>query len=141
MPLSEALERAGRAELDLVEVAGKATPPVCRIMDYGKYSYQQSKRARESKKRHKVIEVKQMKFRPGVDEHDYQFKVGYLRKFLEKGSRTKVTVMFRGRQMAHLDVGRAILDRIVDDLKDVAEVESRPRVERRDMIMVMAPKG
>ncbi len=141
MTLSEALERAGRAELDLVEVAGRATPTVCRIMDYGKYRYQQSKRTRESKKKHKIAERKEMKFRPGIDEHDYQFKVGYLRKFLEKGSKTKITVMFRGRQMAHLDIGKAVLDRIVEDLKDIAEVESRPRVERRDMIMILTPKG
>ncbi len=138
---SEEANRLAREQgLDLVEVAPKATPPVCRIMDYGKYKYEQSKRAKEAKKHQHLIEVKEMKFRPKTDEHDYQFKLKHIQKFLEEGNKAKVTVMFRGREMVHVDLGKRVLERLIQETQDFASVEQPPRLEGRNMTVVLAPK-
>lgn len=138
--VSDALKLAGEQGLDLVEVAPKASPPVCRIMDYGKYKYEQSKRAKEAKRHQHLITVKEMKFRPKTEEHDYQFKLKHIQKFLAEGNKAKVTIMFRGREMVHTDRGRKILDRLIQDMQDVANVEQQPRLEGRNMTIVIAPK-
>jgi len=136
----DALERAQEAQLDLVEVAQNANPPVCKIMDYGKFKYQQSKKAAEARKKQKHIEIKEVKFRPGTEEHDYNVKLRNLIRFLEAGDKTKITLRFRGREMAHRDVAGALLDRIEKDLAELAVVEQRPRLEGRQVTMVMAPR-
>ena len=125
---------------DLVEVAPKASPPVCRIMDYGKYKYEQSKRAKEAKKHQHTIHVKEMKFRPKTEDHDYQFKLKHVRKFLSEGNKAKMTVRFRGREMAHIDRGRKMLERLVQDTEDIAAVELSPTMEGRTMVLVLCPK-
>ncbi len=131
---------AREQDLDLVEVAPNASPPVCRIMDYGKYKYEQSKRAKEAKKHQHAIVVKEMKFRPKTEEHDYQFKLKHIRKFLAEGNKAKITVRFRGREMAHTELGRKVLDKLVQDTQDVATVEQQPKFEGRNMVLVLAPK-
>jgi translation initiation factor IF-3 len=136
----EGVKQAREQGLDLVEVAPKATPPVCRIMDYGKYKYEQSKRAKEAKKHQHLVTVKEMKFRPKTEEHDYQFKLKHIQKFLAEGNKTKVTIMFRGREMVHTDLGRKILDRLMQETQDYASVEQQPRLEGRNMTIVLAPK-
>jgi translation initiation factor IF-3 len=136
----EGVKQAREQGLDLVEVAPKATPPVCRIMDYGKYKYEQSKRAKEAKKHQHLVTVKEMKFRPKTEEHDYQFKLKHIQKFLAEGNKTKVTIMFRGREMVHTDLGRKILDRLRQETQDYASVEQQPRLEGRNMTIVLAPK-
>jgi translation initiation factor IF-3 len=140
MSAEEGLKLAREQELDLVEVAPTASPPVCRIMDYGKYKYEQSKRAKEAKKHQHVIVVKEMKFRPKTEEHDYQFKLKHVRKFLTDGNKAKVTVRFRGREMAHTDRGRQMLIKLAQDTQDIATVEQQPRLEGRQMTLVLAPK-
>ena len=140
MPLEEALERATEEKLDLVEVAPKATPPVCKIMDYGKYKYLQSKKLQEAKKKQTIIQIKEVKFRPGTDENDYQVKLRNLIRFLTEGDKAKVTLRFRGREMAHTELGRKLLDRLVIDLAEVGLVEQRPLMEGRQMVMVIGPK-
>jgi translation initiation factor IF-3 len=135
----DALRRAQELDLDLVEVAPQASPPVCRIMDYGKFKYERDIRAKEARKRQSKIEVKEIKFRPKIDPHDYATKKGHVVRFLTAGSRVKVTIMFRGREMAHTELGRKILDRLVEDLKDLAVVDSPPKQDGRNMIMVIAP--
>ena len=125
---------------DLVEVAPKASPPVCRIMDYGKYKYEQSKRAKEAKKHQHTTHVKEMKFRPKTEDHDYQFKLKHVRKFLSEGNKAKMTVRFRGREMAHIDRGRKMLERLVQDTQDIAAVELPPKMEGRTMVLVLGPK-
>ncbi len=135
----DALRRAQELDLDLVEVAPQAVPPVCRIMDYGKYKYERDIRQKEARKKQARIEVKEIKFRPKIDPHDYATKKGHVERFLRAGSRVKVTIMFRGREMAHTELGRRILDRLVEDLKDVAVVDSAPKQDGRNMIMVIAP--
>jgi translation initiation factor IF-3 len=137
----EAIKRAEEAGLDLVEVAPTAKPPVCRIMDFGKYKYELAKKAQESKKHQSVIVVKEIKLRPRTDEHDIQFKTNNIKRFLEEGNKVKVTVMFRGREMAHTTHGRAVLDRIVQDLQDGAIIESPPRMEGRNMTMLLGAKA
>ncbi|RJP21998.1 MAG: translation initiation factor IF-3 [Candidatus Abyssobacteria bacterium SURF_5] len=137
----EGLRQARELGLDLVEVAPKATPPVCRIMDYGKYKYEQSKRAKEAKKHQHVINVKEMKFRPKTEEHDYQFKLKHIQKFLAEGNKTKVTVMFRGREMVHTELGKKVLERLIQETQDIASVEQPPRLEGRNMTIVLAPKN
>ncbi|MBO5658533.1 MAG: translation initiation factor IF-3 [Duodenibacillus sp.] len=137
---SEALRMAEEADVDLVEVAANATPPVCRLMDYGKFRYQEQKRAQEIKARQKVIQVKEVKFRPATDENDYQTKLRALRRFLGDGDKAKVTLRYRGREMAHQDLGAQIMNRIREDLIDEAQVEHQPKLEGRQMIMVLAPK-
>jgi translation initiation factor IF-3 len=125
--------------LDLVEVAPTARPPVCKIMDYGKYKYEQAKREKEAKKKQHQTLVKEMKFRPKIDDHDYDFKVSHVREFLEKGDKTKLTIMFRGREMMHQEFGLAILQRVKEDLADISSVEQEPKTEGRNMTMVLAP--
>lgn len=136
----EAIKRAEDAGLDLVEVAPTAKPPVCRIMDFGKYKYELSKKAHESKKHQSVIVVKEIKMRPRTDDHDIQFKTNNIKRFLAEGNKVKVTVMFRGREMAHTTHGRAVLDRILVDLQNEAAVEQSPRMEGRNMTMMLGAK-
>jgi translation initiation factor IF-3 len=141
MAAQEAIQLAEEQGLDLVEVAPEARPPVCRIMDYGKYKYQQSKRLQQAKKKQKIISVKEIKLRPKTEEHDYQFKTQHVRRFLQDGHKTKVTVVFRGREMAHTELGRQMLDRVAVDLQDVGSVEQTPRQEGRNMTMVLSPRA
>jgi len=138
--LGEALQRAEQLGLDVVEISPNADPPVCRIMDFGKYQYQEQKRAREAKKHQKIIEVKEIKFRPKVDEHDYQFKKKHIERFLAEGDKVKATVFFRGREMAHPEIGRRILERLIGELTEVAIAESAPRQEGNQMHTILAGK-
>ncbi|MBA0189027.1 translation initiation factor IF-3 [Pectobacterium odoriferum] len=139
--LNEALEKAEEAGVDLVEISPNAEPPVCRIMDYGKFLYEKSKATKEQKKKQKVIQVKEIKFRPGTDDGDYQVKLRNLIRFLEDGDKAKITLRFRGREMAHQQIGIEVLNRVRDDLSELAVVESFPsKIEGRQMIMVLAPK-
>jgi translation initiation factor IF-3 len=140
MPPPQALTIARSKGLDLVEISPTAVPPVCRIMDYGKYQYQEAKRAREAKKHQKVIEVKEIKFRPKVDEHDYQFKKKHIERFLEDGDKVKATVFFRGREMAHPEIGHRILQRLIEDLAEVALPETMPRQEGNQMHTILSQK-
>jgi len=139
VPTKDALRRADELDLDLVEVAPQAKPPVCRIMDYGKYKYEQDVRQKEARKRQQKVEVKEIKFRPKIDTHDYETKKGHVVRFLTAGARVKVTIMFRGREMAHTELGRKILDRLVDDLDDLATVDQMPKLDGRNMVMVITP--
>jgi translation initiation factor IF-3 len=141
MAVQEAIQLAEEQGLDLVEVAPEARPPVCRIMDYGKYKYQQSKRLQQAKKKQKIISVKEIKLRPKTEEHDYQFKTQHVRRFLQDGHKTKVTVVFRGREMAHTELGRHMLDRVAVDLQDIGAIEQTPRQEGRNMTMVLSPRS
>lgn len=138
--IEEALDRAVKAGVDLVEISPNAEPPVCRIMDYGKFLYEKSKSQKEQKKKQKQVQVKEIKFRPGTDEGDYQVKLRNLIRFLEEGDKAKVTLRFRGREMAHQDLGLNVLERVKSDLEDLAVVESFPRVEGRQAVMMLAPK-
>jgi len=139
--LQDALNMAGERDVDLVEIVPNADPPVCRLMDYGKFKYQEQKKAAEAKSKQKIIEVKEVKFRPGTDEGDYQIKMRNLRRFIaEDGDKGKVTLRFRGREITHQDIGMRLLERIRDELADVAIVENMPKLEGRQMIMVLAPK-
>lgn len=141
MSVREGLAKAEEAGVDLVEISPNAEPPVCRIMDYGRYLYEKSKSQKEQKKKQKVVQVKEIKFRPGTDEGDYQVKLRSLIRFLEDGDKAKVTLRFRGREMAHQQIGLEVLNRIKADLDELALVESFPsRIEGRQMIMVLAPK-
>jgi translation initiation factor IF-3 len=137
--IQDALERARVSDLDLVEVAPQANPPVCRIMDYGKYKYERALRQKEARKKQARIEVKEIKFRPKIDRHDYETKKGHVVRFLEAGARVKVTIMFRGREMAHTELGQRILDRLVEDLDGLATVEQPSKLDGRNMVMVLAP--
>ena len=137
--IEDALSRARDLDLDLVEVAPMAQPPVCRIMDYGKYKYERDIRQKEARKKQSRIEVKEIKFRPKIDAHDYDTKKGHVERFLKAGSRVKVTIMFRGREMAHTELGRKILDRLVEDLSGIAQVDAAPKQDGRNMVMVIAP--
>jgi translation initiation factor IF-3 len=137
--VQDALERAAAADLDLVEVAPQANPPVCRIMDYGKYKYERGMRQKEARKKQARIEVKEIKFRPKIDRHDYETKKGHVVRFLNAGARVKVTIMFRGREMAHTELGMRILDRLVEDLDGLATVEQPAKLDGRNMVMVVAP--
>jgi translation initiation factor IF-3 len=137
--VQDALERAAAADLDLVEVAPQANPPVCRIMDYGKYKYERGMRLKEARKKQARIEVKEIKFRPKIDRHDYETKKGHVVRFLNAGARVKVTIMFRGREMAHTELGMRILDRLVEDLDGLATVEQPAKLDGRNMVMVVAP--
>ncbi len=137
--VQDALARASAQDLDLVEVAPQANPPVARIMDYGKYKYERGMRQKEARKKQVRIEVKEIKFRPKIDRHDYETKKGHVVRFLNAGARVKVTIMFRGREMAHTELGTRILDRLVEDLDGLATVEQTPKLDGRNMIMVVAP--
>lgn len=141
MPTSDALRLAEEQGLDLVEVAPNEKPPVCRIMDFGKYKYQQSKRLQQAKKRQKVILVKEIKLRPKTEEHDYQFKSQHIRRFLQEGNKVKVTVVFRGREMAHTELGQRMLDRMASELEDMGTVEQTPKQEGRNLAMVLTPRS
>ena len=138
--LAEAFRLAEEANVDLVEIAPNAVPPVCRLMDYGKFKYSEQKKAHEAKLKQKIIQVKEIKFRPGTDEGDYSIKLRNLIKFLEEGDKTKITLRFRGREMAHQDIGMRMLERLRGDLEEVGQVEQFPKLEGRQMIMVVAPK-
>ncbi len=131
---------AEEAELDLVEIAPQAQPPVCRLMDYGKFKYQEQKRQHEARAKQKIIQVKEVKFRPGTDEGDYQVKLRNLKRFLDEGDKAKVTLRFRGREMAHQEFGTRLLERVRNDLEELATVEQMPRLEGRQMVMVVAPR-
>lgn len=140
MPIGEALEQAQTAGMDLVEVAPNSEPPVCRVMDYGKFVFEQNKKAQSARRKQKQIHVKEIKFRPGTDEADYQIKLRNLIKFLTSGDKTKVTLRFRGREMAHQEVGVALLQRVREDLEEYGTVEQFPQLDGRQIIMVIAPK-
>ena len=136
----QALQMAEEADLDLVEIAPTAAPPVCRLMDYGKFKFQESKRKAEAKAKQKQIQIKEVKFRPGTDENDYQVKLRNLVRFLKEGDKTKITLRFRGREMAHQEFGVALLKRVESDLAELGAVEQFPKLEGRQMVMVIAPK-
>jgi len=140
VPIYQALKMAEEAEVDLVEIAPTAKPPVCKLMDYGKFKYREAKKAHEAKLRQKQIHVKEVKFRPGTDEGDYQIKLRNLIKFLEEGDKTKVTLRYRGREMAHQEFGHRLIERVKTDLEQYAVVEQFPKMEGRQLIMVLAPK-
>ena len=140
MTLEEAREAAARTELDLVEIVPNAEPPVCRLMDYGKFRFQQKKKLHDQRKKQRQVQIKEIKFRPGTDEGDYQVKLKKLHKFLEAGDRAKVTVRFRGREMAHMELGRELLKRVEDDLSEIAVVEQHPQSQGRQMTMLMVPR-
>ena len=138
--LAEAFRLSEEANVDLVEIAPTAQPPVCRLMDYGKFKYQEQKKAHEAKQKQKVIQVKEVKFRPGTDDGDYNIKLRNLIRFLDEGDKTKITLRFRGREMAHQDIGMRMLERLKADLEDHGQVEQFPKMEGRQMVMVLAPK-
>ncbi len=140
VPRNDALNRAAEAGLDLVEVAANADPPVCKILDFGKYKYEEQKRKNEARKKQKVIEVKEIKLRPGIDAHDYDVKMRSMRSFIDEGDKVKITMRFRGRELAHQELGMNVLMRVKDDLDAVAKVEQHPRMEGRQMTMVLSPK-
>jgi len=140
VPLSQALKMADEQEIDLVEIAPTAKPPVCKLMDYGKFKYREAKKAHEAKLKQKQIQVKEVKFRPGTDEGDYQIKLRNLIKFLEEGDKTKVTLRYRGREMAHQEFGHRLIERIRHDLEAYGVVEQFPKMEGRQLIMVLGPK-
>jgi translation initiation factor IF-3 len=139
IPLEAALAKAAEYGLDLVEVSPMAKPPVCKIMDYGKFKYETKKKANEAKKKQTVVKLKEVKFRPKTEEHDYGFKTKAIREFLSEGNKARCTVMFRGREITHREIGQAILTRIAQDLKDMAVVEQTPRLEGRLLFMILAP--
>lgn len=141
MPTREAMRLAEEQHLDLVEVAPKARPPVCRIMDFGKYRYEQQKREKEARKKQKVITIKEVKLRPNIEQHDYEVKLKHAMRFLGEGNKVKVTIMFRGRELSHPELGQEILDRVAEDLKDSIIVDRKPKLEGRNMIMIVAPKA
>lgn len=140
MTVSDALAAAETQGFDLVEVSPTAVPPVCRIMDYGKFKYQQSKKLQESRKKQVQVQVKEIKIRPKTDEHDLLFKAKNVRRFLEEGNKAKITLVFRGREITHVDFGQKVMDRFVEELQDVAIIEVRPKMEGRSMFMIVAPK-
>lgn len=139
--IEEARDRAGRVGLDLVEVAPAARPPVCRLMDYGKYKYNAARKAKEAKKKQHHIQIKEVKFRPGIEHHDYDFKLRHARRFLAEGNKVKLTMMFRGRQLSHPEIGLEVLKRVTADLEEVSKIETRPVREGRTMTMVLAPRS
>jgi len=140
MELEAALNSAAEQGLDLVEVAPMARPPVVRIMDYGKFKFEQAKQARVAKKKQHVIQLKEVKYRPGIDDHDFDTKTRHARRFLEEGNKVKVTLMFRGRQIAHPELGRQVVERVSSELADVAKVESDAKMEGKSMTMILTPK-
>jgi translation initiation factor IF-3 len=141
MPLSQALDLAADRHLDLVEIAPKAKPPVCRIMDYGKYQYEQQKREKEARKRQRVIDVKEVKLRIRIEEHDFDVKTKNAIRFLQGGDKVKATIMFRGRELTHPELGEELLNKMADKLQDIAVVERKPKLEGRNMVMIVAPKS
>ena len=141
VPIRKALELAALDHLDLVEVAPNADPPVCKIMDYGKFKYQQNKRTQEAKKKQTVIQVKEVKIRPKTDEHDLQVKMRHIKRFIAQKDKAKVTILFRGREIAYSDQGMKVLDRIKEELKEEIVIEQQPKMEGRNLIMILAPKS
>jgi translation initiation factor IF-3 len=137
---NEALTMASEASLDLVEVSPNADPPVCKILDYGKFKYEEQKKKNEARKKQKIIEIKEIKLRPGIDEHDYEVKRRSMVKFVEEGDKVKVTMRFRGRELAHQELGMNVLNRVRDDLETIAKVEQAPKMEGRQLIMVLTPR-
>lgn len=133
------MQLAEEAGLDLVEISPNATPPVCKIMDFGKFKYEQQKRESEARKKQKIIEVKEVKFRPNTDTHDYEVKMRSVTKFLENGDKVKVTLRFRGREMAHQNLGRELLERVAEDIKELGKIENMPKMEGRQMVMMIGP--
>ena len=134
-----AMQIAEEAGLDLVEISPNATPPVCKVMDFGKFKYESQKREAEARKKQKIIEIKEVKFRPNTDTHDYQVKLRNVVRFLEGGDKVKVTLRFRGREMAHQDLGRVLLERVAEDVKEIGKIENMPRMEGRQMVMMIGP--
>ena len=139
VPVKEALLLADDAGLDLIETSPQAVPPVCKIMDYGKYKYEQQKKKNEARKNQKIVNIKELKLRPMIDVHDYEVKVKQAKKFLSQGDKVKFTIRFKGREMSANDMGRKVLDNLVDDLENICKVESEPKLEGRQMMMVVAP--
>jgi translation initiation factor IF-3 len=140
MSAREALIRAYDVGLDLVEISPNAVPPVCKILDYGRYKYEQQKKANEARKKQKVVEIKEIKVRPNIDDHDYEVKMKQMKNFIGEGDKVKVTLRFRGREMAHQELGVKVLERIRSDLTDLVKVEQMPKLENRQMVMVISPK-
>ncbi|MEA1937554.1 MAG: translation initiation factor IF-3 [Pseudomonadota bacterium] len=140
MTVPIAVSRAQEVGLDLVEVSPNAEPPVCKILDYGKYKYEQQKKRNEARKKQKIVEVKEVKMRPNIDEHDYQTKMKNVRRFIDDGNKVKLTLRFRGREMSHQDLGMKVLTRVRDDVEEITKVEAMPKLEGRQMVMVLAPK-
>jgi translation initiation factor IF-3 len=138
--LQDAIERAGAVGLDLVEISPQAEPPVCKILDYGKYKFQAQKKAAEARKKQKTVEVKEIKMRPNIDTHDYDVKMRSMMRFFEEGDKVKVTLRFRGREMAHQELGMALLVRVREQVEEMAKVEAEPKLEGRQMVMVLAPR-
>ncbi len=136
----DALSYADRLNLDLVEVAPMATPPVCKVMDYGKYRYEQEQKAKEARKRQTTISIKEIKLRPKIDDHDFNTKKGHVERFLKKGDKVKLTIMFRGRELVHPHLGEKLLRRMAEELSEIGEVESEPNLDGRNMVMMLAPK-
>lgn len=141
LPVKEAIKIAEERGLDLVEVAPTSQPPVCRIMNYGKYKYQQSKRTQEARKHQTVIHIKEVKVRPRTEEHDFQFKLRHVKRFLDEGNKVKISILFRGREIAHPEFGKELLNRFVEGVKDMSVIEQFPRLEGRNMVMILAPKS
>jgi translation initiation factor IF-3 len=140
IPIAEALAKAQEAGLDLVEISPNAVPPICKILDYGKYRFQEQKKQAEARKKQKVVEVKEIKLRPMIDDHDYQVKMRSMERFFEEGDKVKVTLRFRGREMAHQELGTRLLNRVKDDTTKMAKIESEPRMEGRQMVMILTPR-
>lgn len=140
MSLKDALNEAQSRQLDLVEIAPNATPPVCRIMDYGKYRYEQQKREKDVRKKQKVISVKEIKLRPKIEEHDFQVKLKNVVKFLTDGDKVKLTIMFRGRELMYVELGKKVLDRMADELKDISIIEKAAKLEGKNLFLIVAPK-
>jgi translation initiation factor IF-3 len=140
MPFFDALRLAEDAGLDLVEISPNATPPVCKILDYGKFRFLEQKKAAEARKKQKTVEVKEIKLRPGIDDHDYDVKMKAMKSFFEEGNKVKITLRFRGREMAHQSLGLKVLDRVKADVGDIAKVEMEPNFEGRQVVMVLAPR-
>ena len=138
--IQEALSYADRLNLDLVEVAPMANPPVCKVMDYGKYRYEQEQKAKEARKRQTTISIKEIKLRPKIDDHDFDTKRGHVERFLKKGDKVKLTIMFRGRELVHPHLGERLLRRMADDLAEIGEIESEPSLDGRNMVMMLAPR-
>ena len=141
VPIRQAMMMAEEASLDLVEISPDAKPPVCKILDYGKFKFQEQKKAAEARKKQKVIEIKEIKMRPMIDDHDYDVKLRAIKRFFEEGDKVKITLRFRGREMAHQELGQQLLDRVKKDTVDIAKVESEPRFEGRQIVMVLAPRA
>jgi translation initiation factor IF-3 len=139
MPLNKAIEIAKGEGLDLIEISPNANPPVCKIMDMGKYKYDLQKKANIAKKKQKIVSLKEIKLRPGTDTHDYNFKIKNAKKFIIKGDKVKFTVKFKGREMQHTELGKELMNKIIDEIKDIAKVESRPKFEGRQMVMIIQP--